>query len=179
MYFSSSPGSQVEYCDFFGNSGGPFGGDVLSILGQLDTTNANGDSCDTYCNIFLDPMFVDTAAGDFHLTDDSHCIGAADPIGGPSDDIEGNPRPNPPGSNPDIGAYEHWLAGPVRNLVISISSGNAVLNWPSFGATYNIYGSADPFTSGDSLDTVTDTTWTDVNTSSRPATYFYYVTAVE
>jgi hypothetical protein len=63
-------------------------------------------------------------------------------------------------------------------LVISISGGNTVLNWPPFAATYSIYGSADIGSQGDSLDTVTGvTTWTDVNTASRPSLYFYYVTA--
>jgi hypothetical protein len=106
-------GSVVEYCDIFGNSdgdvafqdGNPSHGPLG--IGELVTTNANGDSCDTYMNIFLDPLFVDMAAGDFHLGDYSPCIGAADPTNPPPFDIDGDPRPNPPGSNPDIGAYEH------------------------------------------------------------------------
>ncbi len=183
IYFDDGPGSllAVEYCDVFRNSGGAFQGDIPAGLGQMAETNANGDSCDVYMNIFLDPLFADTAVNDFHLTDYSHCIGAADPACPYALDIEGNLRPNPTGSNPDIGAYENWLAGPVGRLVISIESGNAVLSWPPFGVTYdyNIYGATEPFILGDSLDTVTDTTWTDVNTPSRPLPYFYYVTATE
>jgi hypothetical protein len=79
IHFNSSPGSQILYCDFFGNSGGAFGGSVPGGLGQLVTTNANGDSADTYYNIYLDPMFVDTAAGDYHLLASSSCINAGDP----------------------------------------------------------------------------------------------------
>ncbi|MFH1009921.1 MAG: hypothetical protein V1784_01640 [bacterium] len=64
--------------------------------------------------------------------------------------------------------------------MISIDSGNAVLNWTPFGTgIYNLYGDPGPFTPGILLDTVTDTTWTDEETANRPSPYFYYVTAVE
>ncbi|MFH1010900.1 MAG: right-handed parallel beta-helix repeat-containing protein [bacterium] len=75
----NSAESQILYCDIFGNSGGAFGGSVPTALGQLVMTNANGDSCDQYFNIFLDPMFVDTAVADFHLRAGSPCIDAGDP----------------------------------------------------------------------------------------------------
>jgi hypothetical protein len=48
-------------------------------IGIVALTNANGDSCDTYYNIFLDPQFADRAAGDYHLTLGSPCIDAGDP----------------------------------------------------------------------------------------------------
>jgi uncharacterized delta-60 repeat protein len=64
-------------------------------------------------------------------------------------------------------------------LVILIQDESAVLNWPPTGApSYNIYGATEPFISGSLLDTISDTTWTDTNTSGRPSRYFYYVTAV-
>lgn len=185
IYFHNSSACTVEYCDIFGNSDGdiafyeddPFHGPPG--IGELVTINVNCDSCDAYLNIFLDPLFVNPPTDDMHLIDSSPCIGAGDPTNPPGTDVDGNPRPNPPGSLPDIGAYEHWLAGPVGHLVLSISGGNAVLDWPAFGRTYNIYGAAAPFVSGTLLDTVTDTTWTDVSTSSRPSPYFYYVRATE
>ena len=69
--------------------------------------------------IDADPLFV--SSNDFHLQDNSNCIGAAiDSIlvdGSwyycPSTDFDGNPRPNPSGSMPDIGAYENPLAIPA------------------------------------------------------------------
>jgi len=85
IHFYASPACTVEHCDIFANgnqnivfednnpSQGPPG------IGQISTTNANADSCDTYSNIFLDPMFEDTAAGDFHLLAESPCIDAGDP----------------------------------------------------------------------------------------------------
>ncbi len=68
---------------------------------------------------------------------------------------------------------------PIDDLVISVESGDAVLNWTSSAPNFNIYGGTDPFGAGTLLDTETTTTWTDVNTSTRPSPYFYYVTAVE
>jgi parallel beta-helix repeat protein len=182
IFFANSAGSQVEYCDFFGNSSGnitfwdsdPSHGPPG--IGVLDTVNASGDSCDVYKNISVNPIFADTSANDFHLTDYSPCIGAADPVGAPNDDFEGDLRPNPPGTNPDIGMDEHWLSNPVGRLVITMVNGNAVLYWPSFASSYNIYGATTPYTAGTQLTGgVIGTTWTDINTSSRPSPYFYYV----
>lgn len=70
-------------------------------------------------NIAANPMFMDWA--DYHLADWSPCIGtgtASVEIEGttyyaPAADLEGNPRPNPVGSNPDQGAYEHSLGMPT------------------------------------------------------------------
>jgi len=69
-------------------------------------------------NIDSDPLLADTL---FHLSDSSPCIGAgidSIEINGawyyaPPFCFEGNPRPNPLGSKPDIGACESPLAIPV------------------------------------------------------------------
>ncbi len=77
-------------------------------------------------NIESDPSFINPEEGDFHLQDTSPCIGAGIetielyvtpffPSGvyyAPEYDIEGNPRPDPAGSMPDIGAYENPLGEP-------------------------------------------------------------------
>jgi len=71
-------------------------------------------------NITAYPMFIDSANGDFHLQDSSDCIGAgidSIQISGlwyyaPAFDIEENPRPDPPESRPDLGAYESSLGNP-------------------------------------------------------------------
>ncbi len=63
-------------------------------------------------NINMDPEFENLGSGDYHLKDSSPCIGAGTVSWTQSNDIEGNPRPNPAGSNPDIGAYENPLGLP-------------------------------------------------------------------
>jgi len=188
IYFYNSPSSQISYCDIFGNSEGNivFSNNDPSqgppMIGVPLVTNPNADSADIYMNIFVDPMFADTAAGDYHLTDLSHCTGAGDPEDTLSTDFEGDPRPNPPGSNPDIGMDENPHGAAIPGLVISIQSGNAALRWLPFGVSgtvYNIYGSSLPFVVGVLLHSTTNTNWTDEETSSRPSLYFYYVTMEE
>ncbi len=137
--FEDGAGSQVSYCDFFGNSAGNFAfynddpSNGPTSIGELVTTNSNGDSCDQYNNIFLDPLLADTAASDFHLDDYSPCIGAADPTDPPPFDMDGNPRPNPPGSLPDIGAYEHWRDIPLPVEMTTFQAvagdGQVTLHW--------------------------------------------------
>lgn len=57
--------------------------------------------------IGLDPLFVSTTSGseDLHLTSGSPAIEAA-PTLGVTDDKDKNARPDPSGSDPDMGAYE-------------------------------------------------------------------------
>ena len=57
-------------------------------------------------NLDVSPRFVNALLGNYHLKDDSPCIGAGSAAGAPTTDIEGNPRPAPPGSSPDLGAFE-------------------------------------------------------------------------
>jgi hypothetical protein len=68
-------------------------------------------------NMHAEPRFVDSDNGDYHLSDNSPCIGAGImTLDVPETDIEGNPRPNPPDSNPDMGAYENPKAGPPGSM---------------------------------------------------------------
>jgi hypothetical protein len=71
-------GAALNYCDFYNNTGGHFSA-TPSGTGVITTINNNGDSCDVYYNIFMDPLFVDTLNNDFHLTENSPCIDAGDP----------------------------------------------------------------------------------------------------
>ena len=66
-------------------------------------------------NINAPPLFVDEGNNDYHLQNFSQCIGAGTISGAPSTDIEGNSRPNPAGSDPDIGAYENVLGEPYNS----------------------------------------------------------------
>lgn len=52
-----------------------------------------------------DPCFVDSAAGDYHIRADSAAVGRGSDVG-VTEDIDGDARPAPPFTPPDIGADE-------------------------------------------------------------------------
>jgi hypothetical protein len=109
--YIESGNPSIEYSDIYNSPNDNFY-NASQWLAVNVTTNVNGDSCDIYYNIQEDPLFTDSVNGDFHLSDSSPCIGAGTATGAPTTDIEGNYRPNPVGSNPDLGAYENFLAMP-------------------------------------------------------------------
>jgi len=59
--------------------------------------------------IIGDPKFVNPAGGDFHLREDSPAIDSGSSIDAPSDDFDGNPRPQ--GAGYDVGAFEFMGMG--------------------------------------------------------------------
>ena len=71
-------------------------------------------------NISTNPRFVDTI--NYYISDQSVAIGAAILSYSNSQDLMMNPRPNPAGSNPDIGAYESNLAQPIRLDTLTVLS---------------------------------------------------------
>lgn len=109
IYFDTDwPGEAVtiEYSDIQGGEAGI----VTNGHGPVYWGNGNMDAS---------PRFVSVGLGNYHLADDSPCINAGKAAGAPATDIEGNPRPNPAESNPDIGAYENRLGLRVYLPIIS------------------------------------------------------------
>jgi hypothetical protein len=78
--------------DVFGNTGANFDG-------------PSGDLTATQGNLSADPLFVNPAADDFHLTAHSPCVDAGTAIGNEAMDLDGAPRTV--GGSVDIGAYEY------------------------------------------------------------------------
>ena len=73
-----------------------------------------GDEGEIRGNFWVEgaPGFLLAASGDFHVLAASPARGAGSPVSAPTLDLDGEPRP--PGTNPDIGAYQ---ALPVRPAV--------------------------------------------------------------
>ncbi len=96
--FDNSPNSNLLYCDIYDYFGDTFLGLLPPGLGQIVSVNANGDSCDVFHNIYLEPLFQ-AVGGDsaFRLTAGSPCIDAGDP----------DSRLDPDSTIADIGAYYH------------------------------------------------------------------------
>ena len=133
----------------------------------------NGWYSGTYVsNIEADPLFISSASDNYHLSDHSPCIGAGgDSIRygdkwyyAPQYDYEGNPRPNPANSTPDIGALENPLGGhPLRGWIQTNGpEGGAVMAFTAGVGTYDLFAG----TSGGGvfLSTNGGTSWTARNT---------------
>ncbi|MFC2083523.1 T9SS type A sorting domain-containing protein [Bacteroidota bacterium] len=94
----------VNYCDVQG------GADSVNIIISWPTCKLIWGPG----NLDSDPMFEDPLTSDYHLQNTSPCINTAidsfEIFGTwyycPEIDIEGNPRPNPANTMPDMGAYE-------------------------------------------------------------------------
>ncbi len=163
FYPDDDPSSiEINYCDVQGGQD--------SIITNDNGTVTWGDG-----SIDVDPMFVDTANGDYSLTADSRCIDAGHPDSTDAD-----------GTISDMGAYYYDQAGqPVRvsNLITTPSADNVSVKWNanSAAASYNIYrsidGSAD-FYSLSPYTTESDTSYVD-ETAADNTTYHYRVSAVD
>ena len=90
----------------------------VDISGMITATNSNiGGGVFGSDNIDTDPLFIDSENGDFRLGNHSPVIGAGTLTNAPLLDIEGNPRPTPEGTNPDMGAYENPLGSPLARVI--------------------------------------------------------------
>jgi len=77
--FVDSTSALLEHNLFWLNDNAGEGSEIPAAFGEIVTVNANGDSCDTYLNLFMDPMFIDPLNFDFTITEDSPCIDAGNP----------------------------------------------------------------------------------------------------
>jgi len=116
----------IEYNDVWGNEISEFVGTDVSV-GNLTTSNSNGHASDVHNNIRLNPVFVDTAAGNFHLLVASPCIDAGDAANPAGITFWGNA--------PDLGAYEYDGALPVE--LVSFRIVDRKLIWTTATETNN------------------------------------------
>ena len=128
---------------------------------QICTTNANGDPCDTYYNIYMDPKFVDPTNGDYHLQADSPCINAGDPAS----------SLDPDGTVADIGAFYFPLdnPGPPELQILAAPTTGPL----SLGVDFTCVDTGGPITSyhwsfGDGR---TSSTWSPVHTYTEAGSF--------
>lgn len=107
-----------------------------NIEGGLDSIEVGANTINWLDgNIDADPFYVDPENGIYQLMTCSPCIGARTNDSIPIVDIDGNPRPDPPGSQADMGAFEHPLAFPrtIPEIQVNQSALNfdeAYINYP-------------------------------------------------
>jgi parallel beta-helix repeat protein len=137
----STLGAEISHNDLWNNPQGAFSG-CESNLG--DTTwgeNLNGIPCDSFYNIFRDPMYTDPQAGDFHLSNNSPCIDAGNNFAPnlPPVDFDGSPRivdgNEDDSAVVDMGAFEYHLdRGDVnQDGVINIADVIYLINYLFIG----------------------------------------------
>jgi hypothetical protein len=109
----------------------------------LDHSNIQGSTGMSWSGDYtyeVVPVYNDSANGDYSLSDKSPMIGAGvatwsdEGLSAPTEDILGNARPNPSGSNPDMGAFENSNSAstaplPVSGLTVKRATQGASLSW--------------------------------------------------
>jgi hypothetical protein len=118
VYFKESADSSYIYFAYSNIEGGQ----------ERVVTNQNGAVYWLAGNLTGNPSMKEVANSDYRLSDSSACLGtgidsyAFDGIvySAPGYDIDGNSRPNPAGSMPDMGAYESPLTVSIEASTIEI-----------------------------------------------------------
>ena len=117
----------VLYNDVWGNSILDYlGGTLPEGIGVISSLNANGDPCDDYHNISMDPVFDgsrDLDCGDYCIQETSPCVDA----GNPSSEYQ-----DPDGTIADIGAYYYgYTPVLIENFQVELGDGACEISWKS------------------------------------------------
>lgn len=103
LYAWNDAAPSVKNCILWNNG--------LSEIGQEGVSGPDVDYSDVQGgwpgtgNLNVNPQFVSSIRGDYHLHSTSPCIDEGTGAGAPDEDFDGDPRPF--GSNPDMGADEY------------------------------------------------------------------------
>ncbi|MBT6938763.1 MAG: DUF1565 domain-containing protein, partial [Candidatus Marinimicrobia bacterium] len=135
-------------------------------------------------NLNSDPFFVNTSSDDYRLNNYSPMIGTGRTSGAPSTDINGNTRPNPSGTNPDMGAYENALGAPSAppvptNLAATAGNGVVDLSWTGndYATSYSVYRSISSGSGFTAIATGLSPTEFKNTGLTNETTYYYKVSA--
>ncbi len=182
-----------DYNDLYTTGGTlAYWGADQSTLAELQTNSGKEDS-----SISADPQFDNAANDDYHLGEDSPAIGAGTATGistADDQDLEGNFRPNPAGSDPDLGAYESPSSYPGEDttppeaptgLVATPYSGRVDLSWEASPAPdiqfYTVFRglTSDPNDAVWMVDIYAPATSYSDGDLTNSITYFYWLTATD
>ena len=166
---------------------------IYNLENLKNGPGSNSNNFNFDYSLDVDPGFKDSTLGDFNLSDASLAIGAgiADwsdwDKKAPLSDILGGDRPNPSGSNPDLGAYENALGvspypSQVKNVTAFGGSGQITLSWSAVsgsGIKYKVYKHTSAFNieSKYYVGEATETTYT-LTGLDNTTRYYLRVTAV-
>ncbi len=153
-------GSDIVNCTIVGNSSAWGMGGIAGLatncivyfnygsagVSNFSSSNPSLEHCCTFplplrqsATVTNEPLFVDSASGDFRLRSDSPCINVGlNAVIGVSTDLDGNPRIV--GGSVDIGAYEFQVsAGTFRISDVSANHSDVTIAWDSqFGRNYYV-----------------------------------------
>lgn len=128
LYFRSSASSRIEYSNFIRNDSNfryhlnSPGNGPLNI-GVLNNVNLLEHPSDSYNNIYVDPLYVDSENGEFAVIEGSDCLDAGNPSLSCDEDL----------TFPEIGAYftphtdNQWIPG---DLTVRLADSTSVqLSW--------------------------------------------------
>jgi gliding motility-associated-like protein len=103
---------------------------LISGVISMENSIIKGGFSGTTTNLDVSPSFVDSANNDFQLKNSSRAIGVGLNNLGVTRDFNDSLRPNPAGSNPDLGAFESAYDHPSP-VIVSKSSINGIvsMNW--------------------------------------------------
>ncbi|NOR43993.1 MAG: DUF1565 domain-containing protein [Candidatus Delongbacteria bacterium] len=122
-------------------------------------------------NINNDPLFYDSANGNYHLQPISPCIDSGDPLS----------SLDPDSTRADIGAYYcpiTFLNSP-QNILIEIIGTDVNISWDEVinANSYIVYNSLDPYSNFSFQDFIADTCYTHQSVSQFSDKMFYQVSA--
>lgn len=136
----------------------------------------------------IDPVFLDTTQANYRLSPASLVLGQGDPTVPATTDLDGQARPQPANTNPDLGAYEHALAAPRPTTVLKAVlpyNKASFLRWSQFPDTlsvrkFRVYRSTTPGATTVVKDSLPRglTQYTDSNLVNN-TTYYYRLRAVD
>ena len=153
---------------------------------KVEVGSSNGTLSYGTTNLTSGLYFTDAANGDYSLSSVSTLLGAGAStatVGGvsitaPTTDLYGNPRPNPSGTNPDIGAIESPESAPQVGIA-AVTTDNGFCQTTSGAITANLLNYTGTATYSWSSSTYPTWTWNATQSATGLSSGDYKVVAID